>query len=375
MKRSASRASLVSATPTVRRRRRLPLAITTTVPASAAVVTEPGDPISAPLALPAPPAPDMTVALPELPPAAIPMPAPAIPMPAPPPRGALQVYDPNAAALVPTLTPPLQPFRDGAFGAPDDGTRWVMPGKRKRGREQADVMRDLLDATAAIRGVKVPRLDVNFPVTIPREILLDQGNPTPSQVPLTEQLAIEAGPGGGRKRKLDIEPTLQLMVSKRARTGPEPGSIPLAIEGAPTSGPLAPRMKVRRTVRKGPVDVHMVDVEVPTETAAAALKKVGGRRRSSSRKATSRVSSRRRSRTSGRRRRRRSRRAASSSKRPGYYRVRAHRRRVVPSGLRYHPSILQPRGWEAGPLATPTAAMRAVFPVVRYHPTIGASMY
>lgn len=230
---------------------------------------------------------------------------------------AVQVYPRSSAAL--------QPFR-----------RWATPGKRKRAAAE------LLAAAADVgelssETAKRPRLGPG-----PTRLALDYANPTPSQVPVTEQMALVPTRVGALtlKRRLgadDLEPTVQLM--KRPRL--DPGSVPLALEGLPTGA----RVKVRRTKRKGPVDVHMVDVSIPDSA------------------------------TSVRRTRRRgSRRHATVPTKPNKRR-RGGRRRLPPRDargrfVRYHPTIRQPSGWEGGPMATPASVVRAVRPVVRYHPSI-----
>ena len=338
MKRSASRASLTSYAPS---RRGVP-----------------------PSALPAP-----------LPPLALPAPGGSendgadgavVPIPRPLPLPDAGVVSSRAIELYQTAPLAVQPYRRRPVGARDTGERWVVQGKRKR-LHVSEPLRELLEAAADVGGYKRPRLgDVpaGALALAPTRVPLDHGNPTPSQVPVSQQMALVPSTGSlALKRKLggdDLEPTVQLMKRPRMDTG----SVPLALDGLPSGA----RGKVRRTRRKGPVDVHMVDVSVP---AGAVVRRAGARR--------GRVA---------RRRRRGGRRAAGArvaatlardSRGRFLPRGSSGTRRSTPTGsasrraraaVRYHPSITMPAGWEGGPLATPASVARAVRPVVRYHPTI-----
>lgn len=336
MKRSASRASLASAASLLSRRRAppgllappQPLALTGPArPAAIAYPTENGDPPLVPVSSPA------AVSLPA--------PPPRLPLPTAPSVAALAVPASVRREVVPALV---------TSQALDDGSRWVgsqAAGKRKRAWQ--DMANDLVEAVAEATG----RPYVEFPgeqegPNKRRRLLLDTGNPTPSHVPVTEQVVFSDLPERrrlrGKRRASELEPTVQVMVAKKQRTD-EPGSAPMVIETP--AGPVQARVKRRRTRRAGPVDVEMIDVQVPL---------------------SSRPRRGRRSLGLGRRRRRRVSRRSSAT---GRRRRRTARRRVsaYPTGVRFHPSLRQAAAWGAA-----TAATRVRYPVVRYHPSIAASL-
>lgn len=337
MKRSASRASLASAASLLSRRRAppgllappQPLALAGPArPAAIAYPTENGDPPLVPVSSPA------AVSLPA--------PPPRLPLPTAPSVTALAVPASVRREVVPALV---------TSQALDDGSRWVgsqAAGKRKRAWQ--DMANDLVEAVAEATG----RPYVEFPgeqegPNKRRRLLLDTGNPTPSHVPVTEQVVFSDLPERrrlrGKRRASELEPTVQVMVAKKQRTD-EPGSAPMVIET--TAGPVQARVKRRRTRRAGPVDVEMIDVQVPLSSRPRRVRRslgLGRRRRR-------RVS--RRSSVTGRRRRRTGRRRVS----PSY-----------PTGVRFHPSLRQAAAWGAA-----TAATRVRYPVVRYHPSIAASL-
>lgn len=297
---------------------------------------------------------------------------------------AVRLPEPSVAELVASHTRPIAP----ELTTPDDGTRWVGAVPMPRGvRKRPIDARTIATARAILNQEPFDGLpeDLEPAAKRIRQMLLDYGNPTPSQVPLTEQMALVPVGSRALKRARDPDdmqlvpaPTLQIMAAKRQRLN-EPGAVVVHVPTGQKGGRTIPvSIKRRRLNRRqakarsgGTVaDVEMVDVSVPSASAESqrAAEKVvrslaSGRTRIPRRSKSTAMAKRRR----GVRRRRRG--AAA----PG---IRGRRRLNLnlPRGVRYHPSMRLPAGWEAGPYATRAAAIRATLPVVRYHPSIARSL-
>lgn len=293
--------------------------------------------------------------------------------------------EPSVAELVASHTRPIAP----ELTTPDDGTRWVGAVPLPRGvRKRPIDARTIATARAILNQEPFDGLpeDLEPAAKRIRQMLLDYGNPTPSQVPLTEQMALVPVGSRALKRARDPDdmqlvpaPTLQIMAAKRQRLA-EPGAVvvhvPTGRKGGRRTVPVS--IKRRRLNRRraqarsgGTVaDVDMVDVSVPSASAE-------------SQRAAEKVV---RSLASGRTRVPRRSKSTAKRRRRGVPRRRRQRRGVattttgrrlnlnLPRPVRYHPSLRLPAGWEAGPYATRAAAIRATLPVVRYHPSIARSL-
>lgn len=304
---------------------------------------------------------------------------------------AVRLPEPSVAELVASHARPIAP----ELTTPDDGTRWVGAVPLPRGvRKRPIDARTIATARAILNQEPFDGLpeDLEPAAKRIRQMLLDYGNPTPTQVPLTEQMALvpvgsrAVVPVGSRALKRAREeddmqlvpaPTLQIMAAKRQRLA-EPGAVVVHVPTGKKGRTVPVSIKRRRLNRRrakarsgGTVaDVEMVDVSVPSASAESqrAAEKVvrslaSGRSRVPRAKSTK--SRRRRGvRKAGGRRRRRAATATTG-------------RRLnlnLPRGVRYHPSMRLPAGWEAGPFATRAATIRATLPVVRYHPSIARSL-